>query len=394
MHLRPCFLLLLSVALPLSLVRPQDTGPGIRARALGVEVGIMPTGPLNAITDVPGVTVGHKTLIEGDSVRTGVTVIIPHAGSMYRDKVPAAVDVFNAYGKFAGSLQIEELGTIETPIVLTNTLSVGTCVEALVRYTVAAEQDPAVRSVNAVVGETNDGYLNDIRGLHVRVADVLDAIRTASTHVEEGSVGAGTGTAAFGYKGGIGTSSRTTPPIDSTVYTVGVLVQSNFGRDLRILGIPFSREMRQERLERQPPKKEGGSCMIVIATDAPLSPRDLKRVARRSFAGQARTCSFMSSTSGDFAIAFSTAYRIPAIEEHHMVPRPPLVDNDAINLLFRAVEEATEEAIYNSLFMATTMTGYRGHQRERIPLGKVVEMLKKHRLYRLQEQFHEGGRAN
>jgi len=362
------------VLLPVSKIHP-------RFRDYGMRVGQMETGYLNTITDVAGVSVGHQTLKSGTDIRTGVTVILPHPGNIYQEKVPAAICFFNAYGKLAGYTQVEELGNIETPIALTNTLSVGTCVKALVRHTLNQSGNEAVRSVNAVVGETNDGYLNNIRAMRVTEADVLAAIRAVdSGPVVEGSVGAGTGTSAFGFKGGIGTSSRITPEINDRTYTVGVLVQSNFGRSLRLNGVAVGRELKQKQIAVEDQAGDG-SCMIVIATDAPLSCRNLKRLARRAFVGMGRTCTVMSNGSGDYAIAFSTAYRIPHQPLDCSVKMPDLVDNDSMTLFFRAVEEATEEAIYNSLFRATTVRGYRGHIREALPIGKVLDILKKNRAY-------------
>ncbi|MFC2088251.1 P1 family peptidase [Calditrichota bacterium] len=359
----------------------------VRARDIGIEVGFMKTGILNAITDVQGVKVGHKTLIKGDNVRTGVTAILPHDGNIYQQKVPAAIYCFNAYGKLAGYTQVEELGNIETPIVLTNTLSVGTAVTALVRYTLQLEVNESVRSVNAVVGETNDGYLNDIRGLHVSEKDVVDAIiKAKSGRVEEGTVGAGTGTRAFGYKGGIGTASRITPKIGGKNYTVGILVQSNFGWMLNINGVPFTREMNQSEIKDNE-RKEDGSCMIVIATDAPVSTQNLKRMAKRAFTGMGRTTYVMSNGSGDYAIAFSTAYRIPNHNSDQHVAMPALIENDSMTIIFQAIEEATQEAIYNSLFMATTVTGNKGRTVEAIPIKDVVRIINKYNMRNLQEKL-------
>lgn len=344
-----------------------------RARDLGIVTGIMKPGKLNAITDVPGLMVGHQTLIIGDSVRTGVTAILPHSGNIFQEKVPAAIYVFNGFGKLAGYTQVRELGNIETPIILTNTLSVPVAVEALIRYTLNQEGNENVRSVNGIAGETNDGYLSDIRGLHVTQNDVITAIKTAqSGNVEEGSIGAGTGTTALGFKGGIGTSSRLLPVIDGKQYTVGVLVQSNFGRDLIINGIPFTKENLQAGLNNQ---DGSGSCMIVIATDAPISERNLERLGKRAFIGMGKTTTVMSNGSGDYAIAFTTAYRIPYYTDRQTIDIPSLITNDVMTILFRAVEEATQEAIYNSLFMATTVTGFRGHTVEAIPLEKVKELM-------------------
>jgi len=344
-----------------------------RARDIGIGAGVIETGKLNSITDVPGVMVGHTTLIRGDSVRTGVTAILPHSGNIFQEKVPASIVVFNAFGKLAGYTQVRELGNIETPIILTNTLCVPVAVNALIKYTLSLEGNENVWSVNGVVGETNDGFLNDIRGLHVTEDDVIQAIQTAhSGTVQEGSVGAGTGTCALGFKGGIGTSSRMLPPIDGKRYTIGVLVQSNFGRDLIINGIPFPGE---NKLAATDYEYDRGSCMIVIATDAPLSVRNLERLGKRSFIGMGRTTTVMSNGSGDYAIVFSTAYRIPYRTERQTIDIPPQVSNDYMTILFRAVEEATQEAIYNSLFMATTIRGFREHAMEAIPLEKVKEVM-------------------
>lgn len=391
-----------------------------RARDIGIEVGVIETGPLDAITDVPGVRVGHLTLVRGDSVHTGVTAVIPHGGNLFLEKVPAAISVGNGFGKLAGSTQVMELGNIETPIVLTNTLGVGTAVEAVVRFMLDLPGNESVRSVNAVVGETNDGYLNDIRGLHVTGDDVRVAISAAREGpVEEGSVGAGAGTIAFGFKGGIGTSSRVVPcetgaeaqprtggAKDQTHYTIGVLVQSNFGGLLDVNGAPVGRELALKReresdggsgsdkdtgrsgMQAGPGESDdgGGSCMIVIATDAPLSSRNLERLARRAFLGLARTGSYMSNGTGDYAIAFSTAYRIPYETGQH-VKVPPLVSNDAMTPLFQAVVEATQEAVYNSLFMATTVKGHRGRTIHAIPIGDVLEICRKYNVLNLHRRF-------
>jgi D-aminopeptidase len=350
-----------------------QTSSPTRARALGIVVGAMKPGSWNSITDVPGVRVGHKTLFRGTDVRTGVTAVLPHGGNLFQEKVPAAVMVGNGFGKLAGSTQIEELGNIETPIVLTNTLSVGTAVQAVVRFMLGRPGNEDVHSVNAVVGETNDGYLNDIRGLHVTEQDVVEAIEAAATGpVGEGSVGAGTGTIAFWFKGGIGTSSRVVAASDNTAYTVGVLVQSNFGGLLVINGAPVWTE-----LQPPPRTQQKGSCMIVVATDAPLSPRNLKRLARRALLGLARTGSYMSNGSGDYVIAFSTAYHIP-YHPDELLPVPPLVANDAMSPLFQAVVEATEESVYNSMFMATTITGRKGRTIHAIPIDQAVDICRKY----------------
>ena len=358
-----------------------------RARELGIQVGILPTGQWNAITDVPGVKVGHQTVWKGDSVRTGVTVIIPHDGNLYRQKVPAAVHCGNGFGKLAGSTQIAELGTLETPIALTNTLSVAAGLVGLIRYTLAQPGYEDVRSVNAVVGETNDGYLNDIRGMHVTPEDVLAAISAATSGpVREGSVGAGTGTSCFGFKGGIGTSSRRLPR-DLGGYTVGVLVQSNYGGVLTINGAPVGRELGSFSLSEHTTAAPGdGSCVIVVATDAPLSARNLERLARRAILGLGRTGSVMQNGSGDYVIAFTTGYRVPDRGDA-LDPAVATVANKAMNPLFMAVVEATEEALYNSLFQATTVTGIGGHSRQAIPLDRVVEICRRYGVLNLQERL-------
>ncbi|MCG8456404.1 MAG: P1 family peptidase [Holophagales bacterium] len=338
----------------------QAATPRPRLRDLGVEPGVLEPGTWNAITDVAGVRVGHVSLVRGEDVRTGVTAVVPHGGDLFRDKVQAAVYVGNGFGKAAGFLQVRELGEIETPIVLTNTLSVGRAVEAVVAWTLRRPGNEEVRSVNAVVGETNDGYLNDIRGFHVGREHVWAAIDGAeSGPVPEGSVGAGTGTRLFGFKGGIGTSSRRLPS-SLGGFTVGALVQSNFGGVLRLGGVELGKVLGGYSFERQlaasdsdPTERGDGSCMIVLATDAPLSPRNLERLARRAPLGLARTGSFMSNGSGDFVIAFSTVLD-PAAQGG------PL-GNNAMSPLFLAVVEAVEEAVLNSLLRATTVRGRNGH---------------------------------
>ena len=375
--------LLLIFALGTLGATPASPEPRPRIRDLGVTPGIFSPGPANAITDVEGVRVGHRTLVRGESVRTGVTAILPHGGNLFQDKVPAAVYVGNGFGKAAGFLQIQELGNLETPIVLTNTLAVGTALEAVVGWTLEQPGNQEVRSVNAVVGETNDGFLNDIRGRHVTAADVRAAIAAAASGPgEEGSVGAGTGTMALGWKGGIGTSSRLLPG-KLGGYTVGALVQTNFGGVLRIDGVPVGEKLGRytyrEEVEEERAGKGGdgdGSCMIVLATDAPLSPRNLERLARRAVLGLARTGSFMSNGSGDFVIAFSTRNRVPydpkewtrTVEELH---------NDAMSPLFLAAVEAVEEAVYNSLLRATGVSGHAGSQGEAIPVAPLRELLER-----------------
>jgi len=354
-----------------------------RARDLGIAPGVGAPGPLNAITDVAGVRVGQTTIVEGDSVRTGVTAILPHGGNLFQDKVAGAVFVGNAFGKLAGSTQVNELGTIETPVVLTNTLSVGAAMDAVVRYTLAQPGNDQVRSVNAVVGETNDGGLNDIRGLHVTTDHVLTAIRTASTGaVQEGAVGAGAGTICYGWKGGIGTSSRKLDPFDrlraGASYTVGVLAQTNFGGNLTIAGIPIYKMLQPPRRGRggAAPDSGDGSCMLVVATDAPLDARDLHRLAARAVFGLGRTGSAYSNGSGDFAVAFSTSpemrsrFNETAPRAHQVLP------TDATSPLFEAALEATEEAVYNSLFQATTVTSRFGTA-DAIPIDRVRELLRK-----------------
>lgn len=342
--------------------------------------GIFSPGKWNAITDVEGVLVGHRTLIQGDSVRTGVTAVLPHGGNLFQEKVPAAVYVGNGFGKAAGFLQVRELGNLETPIVLTNTLAVGTAIEAVVAWTLERPGNEAVRSVNAVVGETNDGTLNDIRGRHVTAADVRAALASAASGaVAEGSVGAGTGTLALGWKGGIGTSSRVLPR-SLGGYTVGALVQSNFGGVLRIDGVPVGEKLgrysfRQEVEEDGRQENGDGSCMIVLATDAPLSSRNLERLARRAVLGLARAGSFLSNGSGDFVIAFSTRNRVP-YEPKGRTRTAEELHNDAMSPLFLATVEAVEEAVYNSLLRATDVVGLRGSRGEAIPVDRLRELLR------------------
>jgi D-aminopeptidase len=372
------------VAATLTAASTQEA-PRSRAREMGVQIGVIPAGPLNTITDVPGVLVGQTTVIRGDNIRTGVTAILPHSGNLFREKVPGAVFIGNAFGKLAGSTQVNELGEIETPILLTCTLCVPRTADALLDYMLALPGNEEVMSINPLVGETNDGYLNDIRQRPIARDDVFAAIKSAkSGPVEEGSVGAGAGTVAFGFKGGIGTSSRKLPP-SLGGYTVGVLVQSNFGGVLTVAGAPVGKELgryylRNEVGSNHPERRDDadGSCMIVVATDAPLDARNLKRLAARAILGLARTGSSASNGSGDFVIAFSTAPTLRVVPERATGPRQVVVvGNEAMPPLFEAAIEATEEAIINSLFKANTVTG-RGHTVEALPLDKTRDILRKH----------------
>lgn len=350
-----------------------------RVDELPLKIGVMQSGELNAITDVEGVQVGHTTLIEGDSVRTGVTAILPHAGNLFQQKVPAAVFVGNGFGKLVGSTQIRELGNLETPIILTNTLNVPTAMDALIKYTLHLPGNENVRSVNAVVGETNDGYLNDIRGQHVKNKDVILAIENAKTgKVAEGNVGAGTGTIAFGYKGGIGTASRKLPE-SLGGYTLGVLVQSNFGGVLQIAGVPVGQRLGKYNFRDDLLNNVDGSCMMIVATDAPLNSRNLERLAKRAFLGLAKTGGIASNGSGDYVIAFSTAetVRIP-YKINTETLRQEIVSNDLMSPLFMAAIEATEEAILNSLFMAETTTSFKSRVIEALPKNEVLNILRKH----------------
>lgn len=375
-----------------------------RAREAGVVVGILTPGPLNAITDVAGVVVGHTTLVRGDNVRTGVTAILPHGGNLFREKVPGAVFIGNAFGKLAGSTQVNELGEIETPILLTSTLNVPRVADAVIDYMLALPGNEDVQSINPLVGETNDGYLNDIRGRHIGREEVFAAMKNArGGPVEEGAVGAGTGTVVFGFKGGIGTSSRKLPA-GLGGYTVGVLVQTNFGGILAINGAPVGRELgryylkdeleraqrgntgvfdsgtQQDNREKTGPNPADGSVIIVIATDAPIEHRNLQRLAARSLMGLARTGAAGSNGSGDYAIAFSASPEVriaPTTGTRNSKSKLTLLSNEAMSPLFLAVIEATEEAIYNSMFRATTMTG-RGHTVEALPLDRTLQILRAH----------------
>jgi len=351
-----------------------------RAREAGIIIGVLPTGQLNAITDVAGVKVGQVTIIEGSNIRTGVTAILPHGGNLYQDKVPAGFSVGNAYGKFMGSTQIKELGEIETPIVLTNTLNVPEAAAGVIEWTLKQPGNEEVRSVNAVVGETNDGTLNDIRARRVRPADAIAAIETAREGpVQEGAVGAGTGTIAFGWKGGIGTSSRKLPA-SLGGWTVGVLVQTNYGGVLEVAGVPIGQELGQYMLKDELSRASGdGSCIVVVATDAPLSDRNLERLAHRGLLGIARTGSPMTNGSGEYAVAFSTNLDVRRTPERRAKPSS-IVDlpNDQMSPLFEAAVEAAEEAAINSLFAATPMDG-NGHHVDALPVDRVVKLYKRAR---------------
>jgi len=368
---------------------PMQGEVRIRARDMGVVTGTMNPGPLNAITDVGGVRVGHTTVRQGERFRTGVTAIIPHAGNLFREKVPAAIVVGNGFGKLAGLSQVQELGTLETPILLTGTLSVPRVADALITYMLDLPGNEDVRSINPVVGETNDGRLSDIRARPLGAEQVHAAILSAADGmVEEGAVGAGTGTVAFGFKGGIGSSSRRLSP-RAGGWTVGVLVQTNFGarRALRIAGVPVGETLAREQIPAAPDAGEqvspgDGSCMIIVATDAPLEHRALERLATRALMGMARTGSNFSNGSGDYVIAFST---------HASLRSGPDADADAVvrtlssgqmSPLFQAAIEASEEAIYNSLFMAQTTVGFRGARVEALPLDRVRDILRQHNALR------------
>ncbi len=349
-----------------------------RPRDLGIEIGIFNTGPMNSITDVPGVKVGHTTIIEGDNIRTGVTAILPHQGNLFQQKTPAAIYLGNGFGKLTGYSQVRELGNIETPVVLTNTLSVPVAMDALITYTLIQTENEDVRSVNAVVGETNDGYLNDIQGRHVTQDHVLEAIENARTDMTgEGAIGAGTGTRCFGFKGGIGTSSRILPEALGG-YTVGVLVQTNFGGVLEIAGVPIAKE-----LGNYPYKSvigsSDGSCMIVVVTDAPVNSRNLERMAKRAMLGLAKTGGIASNGSGDYVIALSNfAGNLVPYRSETSTQTPVELRNDYMTPLFIATIEATEEAIINSLFAAREISGRDGNTATPLPVDQVLEIMKKY----------------
>lgn len=350
-----------------------------RAREHGIRIGVLQPGTHNAITDVKGLRVGHTTLIQDQHIRTGVTAIVPHEGNVFQQKVPAAVYVGNGFGKLAGITQVQELGNLESPIILTNTLGVGSAMNAVVDYTLQQPGNEQVQSVNALIGETNDGSLNDIRGRHVTQAHVLEAIQQAkSGAVPEGNVGAGTGTVCFGFKGGIGTASRQLPQ-SLGGYTVGVLVQSNFGGVLQIDGVPVGEELKQFAFSKEVFGSADGSCMIVVATDAPVDARNLERIAKRAMMGLAKTGGIASNGSGDYVIAFSTneGLRIPYTSKEK-IQTVSLLRNDEMSPLFMATIEATEEAIINSLFMAETMQGKDQRVVEALPVNSVIKIMKKY----------------
>ncbi len=371
------FFFLLFGVINLPLLQAQ----GQNARTYGIKIGVMQPGELNAITDVPGVKVGHITLIKGDDTRTGVTAVLPHGGNIFQHKVPAAVYVGNGFGKLTGTTQIEELGTIETPIILTNTLSVPAAANAVLTYVLNKKANSEVRSVNAVVGETNDGYLNAIRKRYVTQEHVLNAIKKADGgKVKQGNVGAGTGTTALGFKGGIGTASRVLPQKYGG-YTVGVLVQTNFGGLLRVDDVPVGEILKNQKRASAYKRyqRPDGSCMIVVATDAPLNARNLERLAKRAILGLARSGGISSNGSGDYVIAFSTAKQLRyPYSSDNLTRSVTVLRNSAMTPLFRAVVEATEEAIINSLFHAETMTGRDGHTVEELPVQKVIEIMRAH----------------
>jgi len=377
-----------------------------RARDIGIDIGIFKPGPLNAITDVKDVKVGQVTLIEGEGalvpgkgpVRTGVTAILPHGGNLFNDKVPAAAFVLNAFGKTTGLEQLNELGNLEVPIVLTNTLNVPLVADAVIQWSLEKNPEIGIKTgtVNPVVGEVNDGTLNDIQGRHVTKEDVFQAINSAkSGPVEEGAVGAGTGSTCMSFKGGIGTSSRVLPE-KLGGYTVGVLVQTNFGGSLMINGAPVGRAMGKydfskyfpyeipstayvppaDSLADNPADELGGSCMVVVATDAPLDQRQLERVAKRVALGLACTGFYSSNGSGDFFIAFSTAQRVP--HNTGLTLDTTVVANDSMSSIFQATEEATEEAVINSILKATTVVGRDGNTSAAIDIQKLESILHKY----------------
>ena len=350
-----------------------------RLRDYGIIIGKYEIGKNNSITDVEGVKVGHFTLVKNDNIRTGITAILPYDGNIFMNKVPGAIYVANGFGKLTGYTQVEELGEIETPIILTNTLSVPTAADALIDYILSIDNNRKyVKSINPIVGETNDGSLNDIQGRYLTKENIIESIKNAiSGSIEEGSVGAGTGTVCFGYKGGIGTSSRILPKKKGG-YTIGVLVQTNFGGNLTIAGIPVEEELKN--------KKElnsgNGSCMIIVATNAQITSRNLKRIAKRAIFGVAKTGGHCSNGSGEYVVAFSTAkdLRIPFYSHNNNLLVRQELRNDKMTPLFEAVIEATEEAILNSLFKSKTVTGKDGLTIKKLPVEKVTNILKYHKI--------------
>jgi D-aminopeptidase len=357
---------LLSALAPMAQQPPAERP---RPAAAGVRIGSLPSGEHDAITDVPGVAVGHCTVRRGEDVRTGVTIVLPHGGNPFGEKVPAAIAAGNAFGKLIGGTQVRELGNLESPIALTSTLNAPKVADALIGWLLELPGNESVRSVNAVVGETNDGLLNDVRGRHVEAEHVRAALRDArSGAVAGGAIGAGTGTVCFGWKGGIGTASRR---IDGWI--VGVLVQTNFGGELTIAGVPVHRHL-QPPAGEAPAGRRDGSCMIVVATDAPMQSRNLERLARRAFAGMARTGASFADGSGDYAIAFSTAPSLRIRDDGQATTGAAELRNESASPLFRAVAEATEAAIVDALFRATTTTG-RGRTVQALPIEQVKALL-------------------
>ncbi len=345
-----------------------------RARTLGLSFGVLPTGPLNLITDVQGVKVGHLTLIEGESLRTGITAVLPHGGNMFLEKVPGVVAVGNGFGKLAGSTQVNELGQIETPILLTNTLSVPQVADGLIDYMLSLPGLEDVRSINPLVAETNDGWLNDIRRRPFGPDHVRAAIEAAGEgRFETGCVGAGTGTICFGFKGGIGSASRKLPE-SLGGWTVGVLVQTNFGGVLTINGVQVGKLLGKYPYREQVEKDPGGSIIMVVATDAPLTHRNLRRLADRALLGMARTGGYGSNGSGDYVIAFSTHAGCRIRSGGELLVERPVLDNNAMSPLFLAAVEATEEAIIDSLFTATSTTGREGRVIEALPVDEVLDL--------------------
>ena len=367
------------ISVILLIIGPNITAqsPG-RAREHGIEIGVFKTGKFNAITDVNGVKVGHVTLISGEEIRTGVTAILPHPGNIFQQKVPAAIYIGNGFGKLTGYSQVEELGNIETPIILTNTLSVPTAANGLISYTLQQPGNEEVRSVNPIIGETNDGRLNAIRGRHIREEHVIEAVQNAADGpVTEGNVGAGTGTVCFGFKGGIGTASRKIPE-SLGGFTLGVLVQTNFGGVLEIDGVPVGKELNKYPYRNLIETDADGSCMIVIITDAPLDAKNLKRLAKRGIMGLAKTGGIASNGSGDYVIACSNAKEnLIGYSDSTIFHTIRVLRNDALTPLFMAAIEATEEAIINSLFAAKTMTGKDGREVKAIPLKQILELMGK-----------------